>query len=133
MAIILCDTDFLIKATTKPLPGIAELLDGTEYKLTTLPRIADELRGLVLSENNTTARKAKAALRSIESGSVKLLKDDGRNSSKTDADALLIDFAQKSKETVVVATLDHTILSILEKKRMPYLTLRNDKPFVKTF
>jgi rRNA-processing protein FCF1 len=133
MAFILCDTDFLIKATTEPLPELAKFLQDSGYQITTLDKIQAELKGLLLSKNSSTARKAKAALRSIESGSVKVLKYDNSTSKKADADALLIDFAQRSKEKVVVATLDHTILSFLEKKRLPYLTLRNDKPLLKAF
>jgi len=129
---IVCDTDFLIKATSQPVPALASFLSEFGYQLSTLPRIEQELRGLSLSKTPTTARKAKSALRTISTGTVKLLKDKDFNE-KTDADSILIEFASRTRENVVVATLDHTLLSILERRRLPYLTLRNDRPILKIF
>lgn len=134
MAFIVCDTDFLIKATTQPLPVLATLLSTSGYELSTLPIIEQELKGLSMSKRNTTARKARSALRAISTGNVRLLKHGEVLSQKSDADALLIDFVSKSRtNTVIIATLDHSLLSILERKRLPYMTLRNDRPILKTF
>jgi rRNA-processing protein FCF1 len=132
MPFIICDTDFLIKATTQPLPALAGLLSTSGYELSTLPRIERELKGLAQSRKPTTSRNAKTALRAISTGVVKLLEQVTNSSQTTDADLLLIDYAMKSNATVI-ATLDHTLLSILERKRLPYLTLRNDRPILKTF
>ena len=136
MPVILSDTDFLIKVTSKPLPAMAEFLESSGFQLVTLPKIVEELRGLALSKKPATARKARAALSSLENGGVKLLSEGIILSRKeTDADALLIEFVAKSsnKGQVVVATLDHSLLSVLERRRLPYLTLRNDRPLYRSF
>ena len=136
MSYLVCDTDFLIKSTTIPLPSLAMFLAESGYELATIDRVKMELEGLLKSRNQVTARKAGAAIRSISSGSVKVLKSDLPPGHKTDADTLLIDLAAQSSkkgENVVIATLDHTLLSILEKRRLPYLTLRDDRPLFRTF
>ena len=132
MALILCDSDFLIKATNDPLPSLALFLSECGYELATIERIKDELEGLSRSENRPTARRAKNALRSIYNGRVKLESNEKRTSSKTDADSLLIKFALENKEPVAIATMDHVLLSILERRKLSYLTLRNNRPFFRT-
>ena len=132
MTLILCDTDFLIKATTQPLPELAQFLSSPEYELATLAKIESELRGLLRSENKVTSRKAKTALGSLELKKVKVI-DQKLEKSRADADVLLVDYASKSKDQVIVATLDHSILSILEKRRLPYLTLHKNRPFFRSF
>lgn len=133
---ILCDTDFLIKATSKPLPELAEFLETSGFEFATFPKIMEELEGLALSKKPATARNARAALRSIEAGKVKLLTQSISSSRKeTDADAILVDYAAKNseKDQIVIATLDHSLLSVLERRRLPYLTLRNDRPLFRPF
>jgi rRNA-processing protein FCF1 len=132
LTLIVCDTDFLLKVTTQPLPELAEFLAQSGSELATLPKIEAELTGLTRSRNHVTARKAKTALQSIEGHSVKLLQPHLQSSKNTDADVLLVDFAEKSKPEVVIATLDHSILSMLERKRLPYLTLRKNRPFFRS-
>jgi rRNA-processing protein FCF1 len=132
MSLILCDTDFLIKASTQPLPELAQILSTSEYQLATLPKIEAELKGLLRSENKVTSRKAKTALESLDSKRVKVI-DQKLGKSKADADVLLVEYAAKSKDQVIVATLDHSILSVLEKRRLPYLTLRKNRPFFRSF
>jgi rRNA-processing protein FCF1 len=134
LTLIVFDTDFLIKTTTEPLPEVAEFLGNSEYELVTLTKIESELKGLVLSEDQKTARKARAALRTLSDGKVKVLRYPVKPSSRnTDADALLIDFAANSHDQAVIATMDRSILAILERRRMPYLTLRKDRPFFRSF
>jgi len=133
MAFIVCDTDFLMKVTTEPLPQLAEFLANKGYKLATVSRIKDELNGLVLSRDGVTARKARAALRAISENHIELLAYSNNFSKKIDADAILIDFAANSNQRLVTATLDRTILAALEKKGLPYLTLRKNRPFFRDF
>lgn len=136
MPYIVCDTDFLIKATTKPLPSLAMFLSEAGYELATIDRVKKELDGLRKSTSQLTARKARAAIASISSGAVKVIEYESAANSKTDADSILIDFAVNSSkygERAVIATLDHTLLSILEKRRLPYLTLRKDRPLFRIF
>jgi rRNA-processing protein FCF1 len=130
---IVCDTDFLIKISTAPLPKFAAFLSEFGYELATLPKIVSELNGLTLSTNVATARKAKSALQTIQDSAVKVLKYDFPISEKTDADAMLVEFSASSRDNVVIATLDHSLLSILEKRRLPYLTLSNDRPVYRSF
>ena len=133
MTTVLCDTDFLLKITTEPLPELSRLLGEFRLEIATLPRIEAELQGLSRSQNQRTARKARTALQTIPQYPVKILNDRAGASKKTDADVLLIDYAEKSRPTIIVATLDHSILSVLQSKRLPYLTLRKDRPFFQGF
>jgi rRNA-processing protein FCF1 len=128
---ILCDTDFLIKVTTEPLPAVASFLDDSGFELVTLAKVQEELRGLTQSRNQSTARKAKLALGSLATGAVKILKSPSPKG--TDADILLLEFAANSKRQTIIASLDHTLLSILEKRKLPYLTLRKNRPFFRSF
>jgi rRNA-processing protein FCF1 len=131
MVLIVCDTDFLMKVTAKPMPELAVFLADSDFEIATIPRIENELKGLSLSRIPSTARNARTALRSLHH-SVKLV-NQAPSTEKADADRLLIDFAERSKGKAVIATLDGNLLSILERKKLPYLTLRNDKPFYRTF
>jgi rRNA-processing protein FCF1 len=133
MTRVLCDTDFLLKITTEPLPEFSRFLAEFRLELATLPRIEAEIRGLSRSQNQRTARKARTALLAISQYPVKILRDRVEAPKKTDADVLLIDCAEKSRPTIIVATLDHSILSVLQRKRLPYLTLRKDRPFFQAF
>jgi rRNA-processing protein FCF1 len=131
MVLIVCDTDFLMKATVKPMPELAGFLADPDFEVATIPRIQSELKGLTLSRKPSTARNAETALRALQQ-SVKLL-SQAPSSEKADADRLLIDFAERSEGKAVIATLDGSLLSILERKKLPYLTLRNNRPFYRTF
>jgi rRNA-processing protein FCF1 len=131
MVLIVCDTDFLMKVTVQPLPKLAAFLADPNFEITTIPRIEKELKGLSLSRKPSTARNARTALRALHQ-SIKLV-EQAQSSEKADADRLLIDFAERSKGNAVVATLDGSLLSTLERKKLPYLTLRNNRPFYRTF
>lgn len=136
MPMIVCDSDFLINTTSRPLPELAEFLESSGFEFVTLPKIVEELEGLALSKKPATAKKAKTALRSIEAGKVKIIHQAIFSSTKkTDADAVLLHYAAKNtdKERIVIATLDHSLLSVLERMRLPYLTLRKDRPHFRSF
>ena len=131
MPTLLFDTDFLIKVTNEPVPDLRSFLDSSGFVLATLPVIEKELKGLQLSKKNSTSRKARLALLSVEKF-VSVIKS-GKIRSNADADVQLIDFEENSGDDVVIATLDGNLLSKLEKKRLPYLTLRNDRPLYRQF
>jgi rRNA-processing protein FCF1 len=122
-----------MKATTEPLPELAQFVAESALELATLSKIESELNGLSNSENRATARKARFALRAIVDRPIKVLKYRSNSFTGTDADALLVDCAAASGGTVIVATLDRSLLTILDKKRLPYLTLRKNRPFFRAF
>jgi rRNA-processing protein FCF1 len=130
MPVLLCDTDFLIKITNEPVPELTPFLESSGFDLATLPAVEKELKGLLQSEKRSTARKAKLALESLNN---KVTVESGRAMSGSDADVHLVNFQEKSKEEIVIATLDGSLLSKLERKRVPYLTLRHDRPFYRQF
>lgn len=132
MHVLVLDTDFLIKATSQPLPELADFLASSRFELVTLPKIKEELNGLTKSSNAATARKARLALQSLNAGPIEILKHNVSDSRLTDADVLLIEFAENSDGHVVVATLDHHLLSSLERRKLPYLTLRKNRPFFRS-
>jgi rRNA-processing protein FCF1 len=131
MPTLLCDTDFLIKVTNEPVPQLRASLQSSGFTLATLPIIERELKGLQRSKINSTARKARLALQSIGK-SIQVIKS-GKPGSNADADLQLLDFEEISPADVVIATLDGNLLSKLEKKRLPYFTLRKDRPFFRQF
>lgn len=47
-----------------------------------------------------------------------------------DADDALIEFVEEDPQRRLVATLDGDLLSALESKRMPYLTLSSGRPLI---
>ena len=131
MPTLLCDTDFLIKVTNEPVPELRAFLESSGFELATLPVIERELKGLQQSKANSTSRKAKLALLSL--GKFVSVIASGKIRSNAEADVQLVDFEENSPYDVSIATLDGNLLSKLEKKRLPYLTLRNDRPFHRQF
>jgi rRNA-processing protein FCF1 len=130
MPILLCDTNFLIKITNDPIPELKPFLQSSGFVLATLPIIERELKGLQQSKTNSTARKANLALQSLG----KFIRvETGYRKGRAEADAQLVDYEENSEEDVVIATMDGNLLSKLEKKRLPYFTLRNDRPFCRQF
>ncbi|MDA4110974.1 MAG: hypothetical protein OK439_00435 [Thaumarchaeota archaeon] len=130
MTTVLCDTDFLIKITNEPLPELKMFLENSGFVLATLPAVERELKGLSRSDKPSTAKKAKLALGSI--GKFVRVEALG-NKHGSDADTHLVDYLEKSNAEILIATLDGNLLSKLERKRMPYLTLRRDRPFFRPF
>ena len=132
MTMIVCDTDFLMKVTNEPIPKLRQMLQSSEYELVAIPSVLRELKGLASSSNQKTARYARNALRAVEDKLV-LSKVGASPAPKTEADIAILDFALNQVESVVVATLDGTLFSELESRRVSYLTLRNDRPFTREF
>ncbi|MGI0091002.1 MAG: hypothetical protein ACREBS_04785 [Nitrososphaerales archaeon] len=134
MALLVCDADFLIKITNDPLPAFHSLSrKESDFVLATIPLVVRELKGLVFSKTPKTARRARNALRSVGQV-VNLIGECAEQDANTEADEALIEFAHRAfQEEIFVATLDGKLLSKLERTKVPYLTLRNDKPFVRSF
>ena len=131
MPVLLCDTDFLIKITNDPVPELQPFLLGNGFSLSTLPVIERELQGLQKNKTNSTARKARLALLALGKF-VQVETNYGKNSN-AEADLQLVDFEEKSPGDVVIATMDGNLLAKLERKRLPYFTLRRDRPFFRQF
>jgi rRNA-processing protein FCF1 len=132
--VLIFDTDFLMKVTNDPLPQVYDLIRREEYKLVTLGIVERELKGLSNSRKPSVSKRAQLALRSLGS-MISVEKDDTqrKNASKAEADVQLIERASRSNGREIIATLDGSLLSRLEKRRVSYLTLRNNKPFLRTF
>ncbi len=59
---------------------------------------------------------------------IRLVEDLKSTHGETDQD--LFDFVMNSPQDRVVASLDGSLLSKLERSGMPYITLSSDKPFI---
>lgn len=131
MAQLVCDTDFLLKVTTEPVPSLRAFCEKFDFSFATIPEVVNELNGLTLSDRPATTRKAKSALRLVGSR-VKVIDTRILKNNKIDADVALFDYAKRKNEDSLVATLDGNLLSQLEKNQLPYFTLRHNKPFAKS-
>lgn len=132
MALIVCDTDFLIKISNDPLPKVdlSELTKDNQFVV--LPSVIREITGLEKHESPTTARRALKADRVIrESKHFKLvdLKESEEGNSAFDADDALMKFVSKKPNERILATLDGSLLSRLERTTLPYITLSKGKLF----
>jgi rRNA-processing protein FCF1 len=129
---VICDTDFLIKITNDPLPSLGQLIKNSDLVLATIPGVVNELKGLTQNEKPATARRAAAALRLVGS-SVHLIKSGIAKDDSFETDNALYDKVRGSIGDVCVATLDGKLLSRFERNKIPYLTLRRNKPFLRCF
>ena len=133
MTYLVLDTDFLIRITNDPVRRLDLKQLATEFTIATIPSVLRELQGLSRHGENKTARRASNALRVIEEkGSeiaIQILPEGV--SREEEVDLTLVDLAKKGG--VTVATMDHSLLSKLERMRLPYLTLRADNPLMRTF
>ncbi|MHB8567052.1 MAG: hypothetical protein ACYC7D_02460 [Nitrososphaerales archaeon] len=130
-ATIILDTDFLIKITNDPLPKFDYQRVSNEYSFATIPAVISELKGLRRHRTLKTARRAGNALRALaDTGTVKVLEESEREEEGSEADARLIELADESGD-FIIATMDHSLLSLLEKNGAAYLTLRNNRPLFK--
>ncbi|HZW57028.1 MAG TPA: hypothetical protein VFF30_12125 [Nitrososphaerales archaeon] len=132
MPLLLVDTDFLIKIANDPLPKLDFLALASDFTLATTPSVVRELEGLAKSQNRTVMRRATTALDFVKQGTkkanVKVL--PGTSKRRVEADLELVEIAKADiRDRVVIATLDHSLLSRLDKLKIPYLTLRRDRPF----
>jgi rRNA-processing protein FCF1 len=131
MALLVCDTDFLIKIANDPLPAFRAYIDNADYDVGTIREVVSELEGLTLNERPFTARRASNALRLIGK-SVHLIEQKILKDGNVDADIALYELARMYEDGLVVATLDGKLLSRFEKNNLTYLTLRHDKPFLRS-
>ena len=127
---LVCDTDFLIKVTSEPLPAVAEFLSNQDYSLVTIQAVVRELRGLSKGKTISTCRKAANALRTV-GDFVRVIDRDKKNEKELEADLELFDFARSGDHRLIVATFDGNLLSKFERSDLPYFTLRHNRPFLR--
>lgn len=130
MAHIVCDTDFLLKVASESLPTLRAYLDDSDLSLGTIPSVVRELEGLARGKDRSTARKASFALRLVGT-TIDLIEYEPKEIARVEADVALFECARKLD--MLVATLDGKLLSRLERNQVPYLTLRHDRPFERSF
>ena len=128
MALIICDADFLLKIVNEPLSSLRTYFDSSDFSFATIPQVVQELEGLARSNEKSTARRAKFALNQVGS-TVKLISE--KEDRGVEADVALYECARRMD--MLVATLDGKLLSRFERNQIPYLTLRHDKPFERSF
>lgn len=120
-----------MKVTNEPLPYLHEFLENSDFVLATLPQVIRELKGLKMNKHQKTARRAEKALSAI--GTKVSLIENFDFFRTPEADVALTKYAVTTPGDILIATLDGKLLSDLESKMLPYLTLRNDRPFVRSF
>lgn len=123
---IVFDTDFIIKVSNDPLPKLDWNSLRLENELLVLSSVIRELNGLSERKDRNTSKRARNALKFLESGQLRVVPDD----MAIDADVALIRFAEQNSNERIVATLDGDLLSALEKNHMGYLTLSSNKPLI---
>ena len=128
------DTDFLIKVANDPVSRLDLSQLASEYTVSTLPSVIAELEGLSQHKERKTARRASNALRIVNQKESKIRIEvlDLPRQGREKVDSALIDLA-KREDGATIATMDHSLLSRLERMRLPYLTLSDDKPLLKKF
>ena len=128
---LICDTDFLIRVTSAPMPEFAEFLQQENFRIATIPAVVRELRGLTMSKLPSTARKALNALRAVGKF-VDVINENVPDLEANEADLELHALACLLHDGSIVATLDGNLLSRFERNHLPYFTFRSDKPFLKS-
>jgi rRNA-processing protein FCF1 len=128
---LIFDTNLLIKVTAEPVPAFAEFVRRRGYVLVTISAVVTELRGLSLSKSPSISRKAINALRFV--GSLICVIEEKISKQEVEADEKLFELAHFLDDGSAIATLDGNLLSRLESSRLPYFTLRKDRPFLKCF
>ena len=129
---LVCDTNFLIKITNHSLPAFSDFVSRNHLEIATVSSVVRELNGLKKSKTPSVARNANNCLNLIGTkihlrANVISLEQD------KEADVELFELAKDLEEGSLVATLDGKLLSRFERSRLSYLTLRNDKPFLRSF
>ncbi len=127
MHTIVCDTDFLIKIVTQPLPKVEpEFFSSNRF--VTIANVERELVGLSRRDNSRVSKEAKSVLRMIrETDKIQIASLDEHRDSRSETDNLLFEFVKTDQSNRILATLDGSLLSRLEKKKLPYVTLRNNR------
>ena len=131
MALIACDTDFLIKVTNDPVPALDWGTLSIEHDFAVMPCVIAELKGLATSKIRKTSIRAKSALAVVEEG--KKFKRMEAKESSLDADSALYEFVRADPSSRMIATLDGSLLSRMEKAGLPYLTLSSGKPLLRSY
>ncbi len=122
---IVCDTDFLMKIVNDPLPKFNWKSVSNENEFVTLRCVVRELKGLLSSRSQKTSNRARNTIRAIESGIVKV--ESSENESE-EVDYALLEFVRSNATDRLLATLDGSLLSRLEKIGLGYFTLSSGKP-----
>jgi rRNA-processing protein FCF1 len=132
LAVIVCDTDFLIKISNDPLPKVdlKDLMKSNQ--LIVLPSVLQEIQGLKKNRNFRTSKRAHMADRVISNPTqFTLISPDlvnqRRSARETDYD--LMEFVTAKPGERILATLDKALLSRFERRGLPYITLSRDKLF----
>ncbi|MDG6923517.1 MAG: hypothetical protein JRN67_09525 [Nitrososphaerota archaeon] len=115
---------------SEPLPSLRSYLDYSNLSFATIPEVVRELEGLAHSREKTTARKARFVLRLIGT-TITLIDQRADKNKNVEADIALYECARQMD--FLVATMDGRLLSRFERNRLPFLTLREDKPFERSF
>ena len=102
---LICDTDFLIRVTSAPMPEFAEFLQQENFRIATIPAVVRELRGLTMSKLPSTARKALNALRA-DCKFVDVINENVPDLEANEADHELDGLACLLNDGSIVATLD---------------------------
>ena len=136
MSQIIFDTDFLIKVTNDPIPKLDLREISEEYSLCTLSTTVREIEGLTKHYEKKTSRRARRALEVL-----KMLEHEGHaikfsiiemSDNHVENDIMLIEYAKElhenSNDEALIATLDHSLLSRMERIGIGYLTLQKNSP-----
>jgi rRNA-processing protein FCF1 len=126
MALIICDTDFLIKLANDPLPKFdRDVLVANDFGV--LGSVYRELHGLEKSSSPKVAKRAKRAIEfARDTKWIKRL-DLQTHPPTVEADEELIGFVLEDPKSRVLATLDGKLLSRCESLGLSYLTLKNNR------
>ena len=125
---IVCDTNFLMKIFNDPLPKFDWKSLSSENEFVTLSCVVRELRGLSSRTAGKTSMRARNTLNALDSGGlIKIIPEVEGNA---EVDFALLDFVRQEPKVRILATLDGSLLSSLEKTGLGYLTLSFDKALI---
>lgn len=125
---IVCDTNFLMKIFNDPLPKFDWKSLSSENEFVTLSCVVRELKGLSSRTAGKTFMRAKNTLNGLDSSG--LIKIIPKIEGNAEVDFALLEFVRQEPKARILATLDGTLLSTLEKAGLGYLTLSSDKALI---
>ncbi len=125
---IICDTDFIMKLVNDPLPKLDWRSMSRENDFVTLPCVVRELNGLTSSQDRKTSIRARNSLTALKSGILGVIPPE---SESEEVDFALLDCVRRKPNSRLLATLDGSLLSMLEKNGLGYLTLTSNRPVMK--
>lgn len=130
MTQLVCDTNFLMKITGQALPSFSDFISKNHFEIATVSSVVRELSGLKRNEKKSVRRRAESCLNLI---GVKIqIRESELAKERIEADIELFELAKYLEDGSYVATLDGKLLSKFERNKLPYLTLRNDRPFLRS-